>query len=83
MAVTDGVTPQLTHEMVRRTLEEIHQERLDRFLGKPVPQTAKRKDPQAVKDPAMLPLPKGWEKTACGKPMPNVAAWVRESRAGH
>jgi hypothetical protein len=31
----------------------------------------------------MLPLPKGWEKTFWGEPMPNVAAWVRESRAGH
>jgi excisionase family DNA binding protein len=33
--------------------------------------------------PDMLPLPKGWEKTSWGEPMPNVAAWVRESRAGH
>jgi hypothetical protein len=33
----------------------------------------------------MLPLPKewGWEKTRWGTPMPNVAAWVRESREGH
>jgi excisionase family DNA binding protein len=35
--------------------------------------------------PDMLPLPKewGWEKTFWGAPMPNVAAWIRESRAGH
>ncbi len=34
--------------------------------------------------PDMLPLPKGWgEKTWGGKPMPNVAAWIRESREGH
>ncbi len=34
--------------------------------------------------PDMLPLPKGWgEKTFDGKPMPNVVAWIRESREGH
>ncbi len=33
--------------------------------------------------PDMLPLPKGWEKTFWGEPMPNVAAWIRESREGH
>ncbi|HYB24004.1 MAG TPA: helix-turn-helix domain-containing protein [Solirubrobacteraceae bacterium] len=33
--------------------------------------------------PDMLPLPPGWEKTFWGEPMPNVAAWIRESRAGH
>jgi excisionase family DNA binding protein len=35
--------------------------------------------------PDMLPVPKewGWDKTFGGKPMPNVAAWIRESRAGH
>jgi excisionase family DNA binding protein len=35
--------------------------------------------------PDMLPLPKqwGWEKTFWGAPMPNVAAWIRGSRAGH
>ncbi len=35
--------------------------------------------------PNMLPLPKewGWDKTSWGEPMPNVAAWIRESRAGH
>jgi excisionase family DNA binding protein len=33
--------------------------------------------------PDMLPMPKGWEKTWGGKPMPNVAALIRESRAGH
>jgi len=33
----------------------------------------------------MLPVPKSWhwEKTFWGEPMPNVAAWIRESRAGH
>ena len=44
------------------------------------------KDLEAMQDspyPDMLPLPKGWEKTSWGEPMPNVAAWVRESRAGH
>jgi excisionase family DNA binding protein len=35
--------------------------------------------------PDMLPLPEGsgWEKTFWGDPMPNVAAWIRESRADH
>ncbi|MGO9321785.1 MAG: helix-turn-helix domain-containing protein [Solirubrobacteraceae bacterium] len=35
--------------------------------------------------PDMLPVPEewGWEKTFWGEPMPNVAAWIRESRAGH
>ncbi len=33
--------------------------------------------------PDMLPLPKGWETTFWGAPMPNIAAWIRESRAGH
>jgi len=33
--------------------------------------------------PDMLPLPKGWGKTFWGEPMPNVAAWIRESREGH
>ena len=34
--------------------------------------------------PDMLPLPKGWgEKTFWGEPMPNVVAWIRESREGH
>jgi excisionase family DNA binding protein len=42
-------------------------------------------DLDAVEPPDMLPLPKewGWEKTFWGAPMPNVAAWIRESRAGH
>lgn len=43
-------------------------------------------DLEAMQDspyPDMLPLPKGWEKTFWGEPMPNVAAWIRESRAGH
>ena len=38
--------------------------------------------PQAAQ-PEMLPLPKGWEKTFWGELMPNVPAWIRESRAGH
>jgi excisionase family DNA binding protein len=33
--------------------------------------------------PDMLALPEGWEKTFWGAPMPNVAAWIRESRTGH
>jgi excisionase family DNA binding protein len=35
--------------------------------------------------PDMLPVPEewGWEKTRWGTPMPNVAAWVRESRESH
>jgi excisionase family DNA binding protein len=40
-------------------------------------------DLEAIEPPDMLPLPKGWEKTFWGEPMPNVAAWIRESRAGH
>ncbi len=41
------------------------------------------RDLEAVEPPDMLPLPKGWGKTFWGEPMPNVAAWIRESRAGH
>jgi excisionase family DNA binding protein len=37
---------------------------------------------EAVEPPDMLPLPKGWEKTFWGESMPNVATWIRESRAG-
>ena len=35
--------------------------------------------------PEMLPLPEawGWQRTFWGEPMPNVAAWIRESREGH
>jgi excisionase family DNA binding protein len=35
--------------------------------------------------PDMLPVPKewGWAKTFWGEPMPNVAAWIRQSRASH
>jgi excisionase family DNA binding protein len=42
-------------------------------------------DLEAIEPPDMLPAPKewGWDKTFKGEPMPNVAAWIRESRAGH
>jgi hypothetical protein len=33
--------------------------------------------------PEMAPLPAGWGETVTGKPMPNVAAAVRRSRASH
>jgi excisionase family DNA binding protein len=33
--------------------------------------------------PDMLPLPEGWGETFWGDPMPNVAAWIRESRESH
>jgi excisionase family DNA binding protein len=35
--------------------------------------------------PGMLPVPKewGWDKTRWGTPMPDVVAWVRESRESH
>jgi hypothetical protein len=38
----------------------------------------------AAEPPEMLSAPKswGWEKTAWGDPMPNVVAWVAESRQG-
>jgi excisionase family DNA binding protein len=36
----------------------------------------------AIEPAEMLPLPKGLQETAAGEPMPNVAAWIRESRAG-
>jgi excisionase family DNA binding protein len=39
-------------------------------------------DLQALEPPEMLPLPHGFQTTAWGEPMPNVAAWLRESRAG-
>ena len=34
--------------------------------------------------PQMLPVPEewGWGRTSWGAPMPNVVAWIRESRAG-
>jgi hypothetical protein len=34
--------------------------------------------------PEMLPVPKswGWDETAWGEPMPNVVAWVGQSRQG-
>jgi excisionase family DNA binding protein len=40
---------------------------------------------QAGPYPDMLPVPKewGWGKTFWGEPMPNVVAWIRESREGH
>jgi excisionase family DNA binding protein len=41
------------------------------------------RDLEAVMLPDMLPLPEGWDETSWGEPMPNVAAWLRESRAGH
>lgn len=31
---------------------------------------------------ASVPASWGWEKTAWGEPMPNVVAWVDESRQG-
>jgi excisionase family DNA binding protein len=40
-------------------------------------------DLAAIEPPEMLPLPKGWEKTFWGEPMPNVVAWIHRSRAGH
>jgi excisionase family DNA binding protein len=40
-------------------------------------------DLEAVEPAEMLPLPPGWDKTFYGEPMPNVVAWLRESRRGH
>jgi excisionase family DNA binding protein len=42
-------------------------------------------DLDALEAPDMLPVPAAWrwEKTFWGEPMPNVAARIRESRAGH
>jgi len=31
----------------------------------------------------MLPLPRGWQHTLSGDPMPNVVAWVHRSRMQH
>jgi excisionase family DNA binding protein len=39
-------------------------------------------DLEALDPPEMLPLPSGYQQTASGEPMPNVAAWIRQSRAG-
>jgi len=36
-----------------------------------------------VEEPKMLPLPKGWQRTFWGEPMPNVVAWIHRSREGH
>lgn len=30
----------------------------------------------------MLPLPPGWDRTIDGEPMPDIVAFLRESRAG-
>jgi excisionase family DNA binding protein len=40
-------------------------------------------DLAALEQPEMLPVPKewGWGETLWGEPMPNVVAWIRESRA--
>jgi len=37
---------------------------------------------QAPPEMASVPESWGWEKTAWGEPMPNVVAWVDESRQG-
>ncbi|HUZ78759.1 MAG TPA: helix-turn-helix domain-containing protein [Chloroflexota bacterium] len=37
----------------------------------------------AGEEPKMLPLPPGHDTTFWGAPMPNVVAWVWESRRGH
>lgn len=34
-------------------------------------------------EPETFPLPEGWDRTANGEPMPDVAAAVRRSREGH
>ena len=36
-----------------------------------------------VQEDEPLPLPKGWERTFWGDPMPNVEEWVRRSRESH
>jgi cytochrome P450 len=41
------------------------------------------RDIEAIERPDMLPLPKGWQKTSRGEPMPDVAAWIGESQASH
>ncbi len=43
------------------------------------------RDLEALEPAEMLPVPKdwGWDETSWGDPMPNVVAWIRESRAGH
>lgn len=41
------------------------------------------RDLQALEPSDMLPLPRRLQRTAEGQRMPNVAAWVRESRARH
>jgi excisionase family DNA binding protein len=41
------------------------------------------RDLETVLRPDMLPLPEGWDTTSWGEPMPNVVAWIRESRTVH
>ena len=41
------------------------------------------RDLEAVEPADMLPLPNGFERTWRGGTMPNVPAWVRQSRAQH
>ena len=41
-------------------------------------------DLSAVVDTSeMLPVPVGWQTTMSGRPMPDVVAAIRRSRAGH
>ena len=37
----------------------------------------------ALETDEQLPLPKGWERTFYGQPMPNVVRMIRLSRRGH
>ena len=41
------------------------------------------RDLEAVEPADMLPLPNGFQRTSTGRRMPNVPAWVRQSRAQH
>ncbi len=40
-------------------------------------------DLDEVVTPERVPRPKGWDKTADGRPMPDWVALVREDRNGH
>ena len=39
-------------------------------------------DLDALLDDEQLPLPEAWQRTAAGRPMPNVVRAIRLSRAG-
>jgi hypothetical protein len=61
-------------------------ERLHKLVEKGPAESASGAPPEAGADPpaemASAPASWGWEQTAWGEPMPNVVAWLAQSRQG-